>query len=478
MKTYAKYGPILALSAIYLVGVLLILHYYPLPQFSWDSYYYVEKSIKHEKEIRPSGYSYVLDYAYGFSKSIQCIIWLQFTAYFLAIAFFLQTLKKYYSLTGFKYFLTGLLLLTEPVALYHCNSILSDVLFASCSIIAIAFLIRYLHSGRYYNILAHVLFIILSIELRHIALFYPFFTLLVLVLFSKRNWLLLVNICLVLGAYSYVYKWHVNKNLKETGVAIFTPFSGWTATNNALYALPRIKLDAKYIEQPLIRDMHAFFSNYLDTTSYIPYQVGSGYLWDQRSPMNVIRQRAQDSLNIDFFGSWYTTAPQFTYYGTYIQKHFPYEYVMAYMVPNLKTLLKPHVGEMTDYNATEIGDNEIRVLKRYGLKKEDMVCRKQVYRDTINNYIPRMYTLALLLTLASTLIFVIYFKRFDLNSRKIFGVFILFIGSFYGLTLYSSWFMYRYLLPVLPLMISFIIMLWGYILANRQSLFTHKSPAL
>lgn len=448
-----------------------VLYYYPIPQLTWDSSYYIDTAITNEYGIRPSGYSFFLNWVYDFSKDIRAVAWAQFIVYYLSAITFLKAISTIFKIPVWLYVIVGLFLVLEPVALYHINNILSDSLFASLTLLAVAFLLLAVHKKNYIFLALHIVTIFLCIEVRHIALFYPFFTCVVIFFSQFRNIAKLAAIILVLFTFKSLKDIHVDYNQKKYGVPVYSAFSGWTHANNSLYALQRIHLDAKYIDNPDIRNMHAFFSTYLDTTkAFVVTQVGSGFLWDDLSPLNIMRNKLIDSTHINYNNSWYRLAPYYHYYGMYIQKNYPYEYIMSFMYPNIKTMLHPHHGEMKEYHMTQYISP--KAMEHYGLKEEDRVCRQDIYPINVNPKLEYWYSKLLNLTAAFSLLFAIYLRRkFTKEENILIGSMIFFLFTFFGLTLYSSWFMYRYLLPVFPLMFALTVAICWKCYAYRAEVF-------
>jgi len=471
MRKYILLGIDIILLCILYKVFSIVLSYYPLPQLTWDSSYYIDTAITNEYGIRPSGYSFFLNWVYGFSKDIHAIVWAQFIIYYLSVITFLKAISATFKIPIWLYGVAGLLLISEPVALYHINNILSDNLFASLTLLAIAFLLLAVHKSNYIFLALHIITIFLCIEVRHIALFYPFFTCVVIFFSQFRNIAKLAAIILVLFTFKSLKDMHVAYNQKKYGIPVYSAFSGWTHANNSLYALKRIHVDAKYIDNPDIRNMHAFFSTYLDTTkAFVVTQVGSGYLWDDLSPLNIMRNKLIDSTHIDYNNSWYRLAPYYHYYGMYIQKNYPYEYVMSFMYPNIQTMLHPQYGEMGEYHMTQYISH--KALERYQLKEEDRICKQDIYPINVNPKLEYWYSKLLKITAAFSLLFLIYLRRkFTKEENLLIGTIIFFLFSFFSLTLYSSWFMYRYLLPAFPLMFTLILSICWKAFEHRKDVF-------
>lgn len=446
------------LAGLYLLLYYIVHYYYPTPQLTWDSFYYITQSMGEIKQnIRPTGYPYFLQMLYDIRTSINLVVWVQYLLHFLSVIILLHTLHRVVKLSTIVYLVLGILFISEPVALYYGFNILSDILFSALTLFWMSSLLLFIHTRKFLYLLIHTLVMLCCIQVRHIALFYPVFSALIIMFQLKGRFYAIISIVILLYSYSRLLNYNIQQNEQQHGVNVFSPFSGWTHTNNALYALPRIKLDPKFIKDDEVRNLHAFFANYFDTGDYRSLDPGSGYLWEQASPMNILRQRLQDSLQTDFFDSWFKMAPLYHKYGTYIQKNFPYEYIMSYMVPNLKTLYDPHDGEMGDFYATPYSPNDDTARKWYYRKYEDFYCKEQVYQKHINDFNKKYYQVRLGLWVLLAIVAIAYRKRISTVTQRLLFTTGTFIFLFYLLTLYSSWFMDRYLLPIYPLQAAFII---------------------
>jgi len=437
------------------IFVVIIKFCYPVPEITWDSDSYINISQYLQPNNRPIGYAVFLAILYTISKSLSFVVYSQFFIYLFSALVLLKVVKKYWRLNFLQYYFLGVLILIEPAALYNCNTILSDILFSCLTYLYLATLILYTSSKKFSLLIIHILLLCLCILTRHIALFYSFFTVLIFIIYLKK-FKRIFSIVLVFAAFFVVYKNVVDWNSRTYRVAIYSPFTGWNQANNVLYALRHIHLNPESIQDEEIRELQLFFSAYLDTTSYKPYEVGSGYLWDARSPLNIIRMRLEDSLKneklpSDLTFTWYLLAPKYARYSSFIIKNYPYQYFKGFIIPNIKSLLKPNDAEMADYYTAKNGIST-ESLKRYNLTANMLYCNKQLYKDYINPINLFFYQIRLLsLVLA---IFYLLFSReaFNDHTKRTLFILITFIIIFYLLSLSSSWFLPRYLIPVLPLM--------------------------
>ena len=461
-KNIFLYKADLFLAITFAVFVAIIKYCYPMPHITWDSDSYINTSRNILPTLRPIGYPVFLSFLYSLSKSISFVVYSQFAFYFCSILFLLKVAKNYWPLSNVQYYLLGVLLLIEPAALYHCNTILSDVLFSGFTYLYLGTLLLYIDSKKTLLLIAHIATLCICLLLRHIALFYPVFTIIIFLAYLKNIKRVLISVLAVLVAFFMIYRSTVNWNLRTYGVAVYSPFTGWNQANNVLYAVPSIHLDTSAIEDPETRKLHAFFSAFLDTTTYRPFTLGSGYIWDAPSPLNVIRSQLEDSLKkanlpSDFTYTWYLLAPRYGKYSTFIMQHYPYQYFKAFMVPNMKSLVKPYDGEMGDYYAAH-NDISTASLERYGLNAGMLYCNKQLYKGGLNHISLIFYQFRLLLFVAAIFFLLIFSERFDKKVRRALTVTIAFVLFFYFFSLSTSWFLPRYLIPVLPLL-SLVIVL-------------------
>lgn len=434
---------------------------YPLPQISWDSNYYIRSAFNTDYGLRPSGYPYFLGMLYDLSPTLDQVVNAQFILHYISIITFLFAIHKIFKIRWVMYAVGGLLMLLEPVALYHINSILSDQLFSSLTILALSTLLLYFAYRSPIFLIFHIALMFLCIEVRHIGLFYPFFTIITLLLFSKNIKHNIAFTVLILVAFFAIHRWHVNENIQRFNSAVYSPFSGWTHANNAIYSLRYADIEANDISDEGVRKTHILIKKFLDSTGYREEAIGSAYLWTGQSPLNIIREQVMDTLrqrmddNEAWYTSWYTLAPTYADYGIYIQSHYPLAYYEGYIQPNVATLISPHIGEMGDYYAAPVNDTAI--LNRYSLKETDFKGATQVYKNTINEYIIQIYQYLLILFTICSVAFLCRYKSFERASRIALSIILIFTLTFYGSMLYSSWFMCRYLLPIYMLMITVVI---------------------
>lgn len=445
----------------FLVLVVIMQYYYPNPNISWDTEYYLQHSRTGKAGLRPIGYSEFLNYIYNFSRSLSAVVFVQYLLYFLSILSLLAVVNKIFGLSKWLFVLLGWLMLAEPTGIYHCIAIYSDLFFSTLTWFYLATLLYFIHTRKWLYLLLHIPILFLCLETRFISLFYPFFSMLAIVLSLRGLVLKVVCVALLFGTFKYSYNHYIRLNQETFGVAIHSAFKGWTLANNVMYALPRIHLAPKNIRAPHLKDIHEVMSDHVANSPYMVIPISTDYVWDLRSPLYKLLGRVQDSMRnagatIGQYQDMFVLAPRLEDYGMYIQKHYPYEYVMGYMVPNIKTMIDPHDGEMGDYYVHP--DMSDSTMMRYNITEEDVVCRKDIFNTTICAFNAKIYRYRLVLLVLSIVLFIALWRHTTRAEGVALTITISFVGLFMLMMLYSSWFMYRYILPVMPVMTVIVVL--------------------
>ncbi len=447
---------------------------YPQVCITWDTNYYIFVSSTLHANIRPIGYSFFLSLLYFIKPTLGFVAKVQFAIYFLSIYYFIVNLRKYYNLRDWYFYCLGFLLLMEPTGLYYCFTILSDQLFASLTLLYITTLLLYIRERKLVVLLLHCVLIYFCIELRFVSLFYGFFSALTILLFVGSKKQKLIGIVSVLFAHFYAYIVNVGRNGTQFDVPVFSAFSGWTRANNMLYVLGDIKYDPRNFDDPEIRKLHIFLKNYMDTTSFRCQKITTDYIWDARSPLDVIRKKVEDSVYNHHIGdntithatSMFITAPVYDKWASHLQIRFPLQYVKDFMIPDVKGVWEPEDGEMTDYYIMQY--MYPASWERYHISEADIVCKYQIYKYCLNRLNGIFYKIRLILFALSVVAFLIFRKRVGKAVFHGMSTMALFTGAFYMVMLSSSWFLHRYTLPVYPLMTTVIFLVFFCLVKKRE----------
>lgn len=436
-----------------------LLYCYPVPQISWDSNYYVERSMDLKPGLRPIGYAFFLRVLYSLYGHLWVISVAQLTLYFMGVRLFCGVLGEMLAWKRTWVCALSALLLLEPAGLAHCVAVLSDVLFSILTLLWVATLLLLVRRVQGVLLLLHGLILLLCLQTRHLAQCYPViscFVLLILLWKKQRAvaLLTLAGIGWVLGIWytsNTVDRW---RNFRHFGVATQTPFAGWTDANNALHALPYVRNRSLKNPDPQVQALHRQFVHFIDTTSFTPSPASSDYLWDARSPLDIMRRQYTDSLHGFYEGAWFLLAPRLGAWGSAIRNQHPGAYLRGFVVPNFASLVLPHTGEMSDYYIA--GDALPGLLQRYGITQSDIRCRYQPFKSGINALEQGIHLLRLIAIVVVTALLLIRWKRAPQPYRQVLAVLLLVGAAYYGSMLLSSRIMPRYIIPILQLETAFL----------------------
>lgn len=456
-----KYDILLFIT--FLLMVIFIGHYYPVPQSAWDTSYYVERSIDLKPHMRPIGYALFIRLLY-IIPNLYFIVLVQYTLYFAAVFAFTQSLKKITGLSNPAACLLNILLLAEPAGLYFSMNILSDILFSCLTLFYLSSLVEYFRTRKSFYLLLHALLLFACLQTRLLALFYPVFSCIALIVVIRR-WSVLKYCVLLLAVLLLSNFIDKSRNKSEYGVRVVSPFSGWTAANNAIYAAKIAHPDPALIKDSAVRSVQVAVNAYLDTTHDNVPDASSFYLWEATSPLTYIYHQALPSVNGDYMRAFYAVAPLFQKYGNYIISHYPASYIKGYMGGNMHSMLSPHDGEMMDYYQMST-PSEI-MMTRYHVDKDYFYCRYQIYKEHINQWNNLLHKIRLALFAIAILIFGYFLLKKNRSAAIAIGTLILFGVLYFGAMLYSSLFMPRYIIPALQVETAVILLTCFYLFTHR-----------
>jgi hypothetical protein len=159
------------------IPVLLFLVFkllYPYPDFFGDSYSYIYAASVHlDINIWPIGYSKFLTLFHSITYSDLALVAFQyFTMQLVALHFFF-TVLYFFNLTGWTRKALALFLFVNPLTLYLCNTINSDALFASLSLLWLTELLWIIQRPRLYQLLLEGVLLFVCFTIRNNAYYFP-----------------------------------------------------------------------------------------------------------------------------------------------------------------------------------------------------------------------------------------------------------------------------------------------------------------
>jgi len=335
-------------------------YFYPQAGFiNYDSYIYLSAAY-HNLAINtyPVGYSNFLRLFSVFTYSDTALVAFQYLLLELSGLFLIFTLCYFYRPASWVKTISFLFILLNPVWLYLASYISSDALFVGLSFLWFAALVWLLENPGTKLLAIQIGLLFCLFAIRYNALYYPLITTLALS-FTRQRWYW--KIAGIVGSFAVVglFIWHTSNNYqRETGVRIFSPFSGWQLANNAMYAYRYVdSADRKPVPMKL-KAIDRYVRRYFDISRDLrrhPQEAlvaNTFYMWDPRSPLLIYMSRhiKVDSLNLYPVKPWASVAPLYEEYGSWLIKNYPREFWTHYLGPNLLNFYAPDLEYLSTYN--------------------------------------------------------------------------------------------------------------------------------
>lgn len=382
-------------GAAIIVQFMLFKLCYPFADYFNDSFTYIDAAEHHHAmSVRPIGYSRFLELIHLITSSDTVVVFLQYLTMQLGALLLFFTIRYFFpvSKTAGKW-LFGILLF-NPLILYISNYISSDGLFAGLSLIWFAQLIWIINRPRWIQLvpLAGLLFVIFS--LRYTAIYLPAIALVALLL-SSRNWLFkLTGIAVTVLPLFMEYQRVKYVTQKETGTAVFSAFSGWSAANNALHMYPYIKVRNEDFSSPECKALNTVVKQYFDTVPppELPYpRVTVKYMWGSIGPLKTYMRAVEKQEKIkNYFDAWHAVAPVFLQYSNQLIRKHPVAYVRYFMWPNAKEYCLPPLESLLSYNEMRTTVDST-AIKWFHYKSEKVAALNPTIQARILSPIPWLF---------------------------------------------------------------------------------------
>ena len=351
---------------LWIAGIAIVLqfiifkYFYPQAGFiNGDSFNYLETAY-HNLAINtyPVGYSNFLRLFSVFTYSDTALVACQYLLLEFAGLFLIFTLFYFYKPRKWVKVISFIFISFNPVWLYLANYVSSDALFVSLSIVWFTVLLWLLERSGAKLILLQVGLLFFLFTIRYNALYYPVVAAIALLL-TRNRWYF--KITGILGSFLVIgfFIWHTsNLYQRETGVRIFSPFSGWQLANNAMYAYRFVDIAARKEAPARFKTLDDDVRHYFDTTRDLrknpqeAFLANTFYMWDPRSPLQLYMTHRGKGVPLQARSvkTWASVAPLYEEYGKWLIKSYPREFAAYYLWPNFLKYYAPNVEFLNTYN--------------------------------------------------------------------------------------------------------------------------------
>ena len=460
---------------------------YPFPNFLPDSYSYIEAAYYNlDINIWPVGYSKFLRFVSVFNYTGAGLFFIQYVLLQGSILFFILTIVFIVNPGKWLIRILFVLMVLNPLWLYVSDFVSSDALFAALSLLWLTTLIWIIYNPGIDLFIFHGLVLFFVFSVRYNALYYPVFSLAV-VLFSqvapKIKLIRVAIVCLpVLGFIGYT-TWLYNK---QCDTAQFSPFGGWQLASNAMYMYSHVAPKTPGKVPPSLGKLHALTLHHMDSLNGInellrpDIILGPYYLWDEKAPMKsyLVKYSAGGPDN-PYIKRWAQLAPLYKKYGSWLIGKYPLEFAKYYLLPNFINYYTPSEEFLGRYN---MGDDTIGVgavdwfkyktNKVHGYSKDKLI--------SITSIFPTSLAIINVLFFSCFLgcIFLQVFNKIDNVSRKILKLLLLVWLANLTFSVIASPIVLRYQVFPFIFTLTFVIILIGYLIKeNHKDAITNKIKA-
>ncbi|HET6253266.1 MAG TPA: hypothetical protein VFE32_04305 [Puia sp.] len=351
--------------------------FYPYPNMVIDSYFYLRAAADNANvALWPVGYSKFLRVIILLFHSTTALVCIQYLLLELACLFFYFTVTYFWRLKDWLMSILFLFLFVNPLFLYSCNFIMSDSLFLTLSILWITLLMWIVKSPKAYMMWIHALLLLCAFTVRNNALFYPVIGALAFLLSPQKLWKKVAGIALQIAVIAGFVIYTSNQMAVETGIKLFTPFTGWKMANNALYMYGhQYQKDTSQVPDRFVAldQIVRFYFNKMEPVDnlldYDAFSGGSFYMFRFNSPL-VHYMQVQVKKDVYFIDLKYSAqvASLYSEYGQYLIKKDPIAFIKYFIYPDAIRYMYPPMESLSSLHAFSLRDDDLSDLARKWLK--------------------------------------------------------------------------------------------------------------
>jgi hypothetical protein len=328
---------------------------YPYPDVFADSYFYISAAHDHlDINLWPIGYSKFLALFHGITHSATALVTFQFFALEFAAWYLYSFLKAHLSLKGASATIVYVFFFVNPLLLYQSNTVTSDALFATLSLLWLTELLRFMTQPvSFWRLWPQAVLIGIAYTFRYTAMYYPIISALALIVSPNATWKKVTGslLFLLFVIPFLLYSREAGKRL--TGVPMYSILSGWQIGNNVMQMRGEIRIDTAQLPSRACVRLDTMSQAYFDKAGphfqdYLDGFVGNFFI---EGPWNApLKKYMIATYGRGTFREWGLAGLTFTKYGQYIIRHYPFAYLRYFIIPNAKFYFAPPLSDIERYN--------------------------------------------------------------------------------------------------------------------------------
>lgn len=329
---------------------------YPFPDFISDSYNYIESAANNlNVNLWPIGYAKFLALVHQISYSDTLLVAIQYFLLQSSLLYFFYTIKYLYRPQPLMTRILFIVILFNPLSLYLSNSVLSDALFTSITVLWISLLLWQLQFPSRKRLVIQVLLMGLAFTLRYTAMYYPLVSAIAILFCRIKPWEKIAWIIAPALLFSPFIRFTQLETKAVTGTAEFSVFGGWQIANNALYMYGHIQVDSTKLP-PETRKLDHMVRQYYKWAppGYFNFDdfPGTFFIKHADAPLKQYMWRYYPDEKTSFL-TWGKVSPMYNKYGSYLISHYPLAFAQYYLWLNTKNYFYPYLEKFEVYNLLE-----------------------------------------------------------------------------------------------------------------------------
>jgi hypothetical protein len=468
---------LLVFLSVFIVLYIILTNLYPYPAGISDSGSYVRAaSVNTQDTYRPFGYSRFLIGVHGISPSIHFVVFIQYFISVISTLFLLFSIKYLFPVKiKIFYYLYAFLAIVSPLTIYLSNSVLSDSLFTSLTMLwmATGLWMVYCRNNpdRFFSYIIHGVLLYFLISIRFTGLVYvPVSLLFVFLSFSTKKIWLRISLIIILVLMVYSFYRDQKATMKElVNVDTFSGFSGWQKASNAMNCVPYVKINPAQVRDKKVREFTRFVLQF-DTLLIMDTKPSAKYMWDNRLPLKAYCFYEAKRTNTPYIYQWnYLGANVYGKFGTFIMKKYPLAFARHYFLPNCRLIFYPADDQVVKVFRTDwIPEDLLKSWFEFN-PGEKLYSKSKVY-EKIFFLIPASRSVLWICLLACMIMLVVKRKQFSWLPYQWISALMLsgFILIYYAFSAYAGPFELRYIGPVHLAVVSLIYITLNEIKLNRK----------
>jgi len=463
--------------AAYIVIYIILTSLYPYPAGISDSGSYVRAASENIPDTyRPFGYSKILIGIHGISSSIHFLVFIQFFINALCTLLLLFTVKYLFPVKRKSvFYLFALLAVVSPLILYLSNSVLSDSLFTSLTMLWLAAGLWMVYFNGYpekiISFIVHALMLYFLINIRYTGLVYVAVSV-VVVFFSfdrKKIWVPASLIIILLLMLFLIYNKQKSRTFDLVRVDTFSGFTGWQKASNAMNCVPYVDINPDRIRDKKVREF-ARFTLQFDTLLIMNSKPSAKFMWDNRLPLKQYCFYEAERTRTPYIYQWnYLGANVYGKFGSYIMKNYPFAFARHYFLPNCRLVFYPLDDQVVKVFRTDWIPRDL-LNSWFNFGPDEKLYNKSKLYEKMFFLIPLFRSL--LWSLLLVCIIIVFLKRKQLtwlpHQWTAMLLLLAFVLIYYAFSAYAGPFELRYTGPVHLAIISLIYIALNDINISRE----------